>query len=250
MTVTATDIINIPVSNTALQWAAYTSLKKFPYTTQGIMHRPPLVILDNLFRGDLAKSALIEFLQSRGVTITQEYDRIRTDNFMNARPHEYDFIANQSKIEVNSSAIPARDTRLTALNNDIKVTAGNAGRIYNYPNNFDFDITVQLYFDINSANGINGTQYTKEQLIAISNELESPQDSVLNTIVSNLNAHNRYTNNLFGYGWATANEIEQFRINNRTMGQPLTWSYPGNSRTYWKCEIKDTNPFSILHTSV
>nr|WP_304219963.1 hypothetical protein [Fredinandcohnia onubensis] len=247
MPVTVANLINIPVSNAAIRWAAYTSLKKFPHTSQGIRPRPPLVILDNLFQGDLAKSALIEYFLVNSVAITQEFDRVRTDNFVNYNTQGFHFIANNSRIEVNSSNIPSGDTVSSAIQRDIKVTASNGGPI-TYPLALPFDITVQLYFDTQPNRITN--QYNYQQLVALANEVQSPEDEALDAVVNALNANVRYSHNLIGYGWATTTDIDQIRLNNVRNGRPTTWSYPNNSRTYWRCKIQDTNPFVTLPTSV
>jgi len=248
MAVNVTDLMRIPVSNTALSWAAYTALKKYPHTYMGTRRRTDMEKLDNLFQGDVAKSALIEYLQSQGVTISQEYDRIRTDNFVNPNSLGYHFIANQSKIECNSSLMPAGHTRVTAIDKDIKITAGDGTRIWTYPLAHHFDIAVQMYFDTNTTGITN--QYNRQQIIVMSNQVQSPDDPIITTILAGLNAQNRFTNNLLGYGWATKNDVEQFRLHNEAHGIREYWNYTGNTRTYWNCKIYDTNPFRTLHTNV
>jgi hypothetical protein len=248
MSVTATDLINIPISTSAIRWATYTSVKKFPHTSQGTRNRSALEKLDNLFRGDLAKNALIEYLQSRGVTISQEYDRVRTDNFTSYNPVGFHFIANDTKIESNSSLFPYGKNKHTALDCDIKVTAGDGSKIWTLPLHHKFDTTVQMYFDTpkEELSGFFNDQKIKE----ISLEVESMENPILDEVISSLNAENRYSNTLIGYGWASKQDINQIKLNNTLAGQPTTWSYSGNTRTYWNCKIRDTNPFITLHTNL
>jgi hypothetical protein len=248
MTVTASDLLNIPISNSAIRWAAYTSLKKFPHTSSGTRPRSAQEILDNLFRGDLAKSALIEYLKSKGVPIPWEYDKIRTDNFTSYNPHGYHFIANKSKIECNSSLYPEGKNRITAIDCDIKVTAGDGQKIWTYPLDHKFDITVQMYYDTDATGLIE--KFNAVELKEIANEIKSEKDSVLDDVINSLSPQSRYGNTLIGYGWATKNDIERFRLTNKAAGLPQTWSHRNNTRTYWNCKIRDTNPFRTLHESI
>ena len=97
----------------------------------------------------MAKNALIEYLSNTGQTITDEYDRMRTDNFTSANTQGYVFRQNGLRVEVNSSKTPnlshSHQQRLNWY--DLKVTAGENGVIHTYPNQLPYDISYQLYFE-------------------------------------------------------------------------------------------------------
>lgn len=248
MPVTLTDIQQIPISYSNLRWAAFTAIRKLPYTASGMLPRKRMKILDNIFQGDLAKSALINNLISAGVNITQEYDRVRTDNYRYANRLGYHFIANNSKIDVNSSRIPAGYTRHRIINSlDIKVTAqGSAKRPITLPLDLPFDIAVQMYFHTDRIidDGISDTE------LNLFSTVTSVEDPLIDSILNRLYVQDRYMDNLYGYGWASNGDIEQFRINNSATGMPTTWSIQGYDREYWKCPIGLSNPFNTLHINV
>nr|WP_086312672.1 hypothetical protein [Enterococcus sp. 7F3_DIV0205]OTN84681.1 hypothetical protein A5821_000610 [Enterococcus sp. 7F3_DIV0205] len=150
MTVNINDIKKMNISSDALRWAAETSLMKLPYTYNGFVSRSKNEIIDNLFRGDLAKSAVIEYLASIGKNISDEYDSVRNDNFrfpMSDIGRRHHFMMDNYKVELNSSKLPPQisyinDNRL--LEKDIKITHNNNDQIE--PIFLGYDIVMQLYY--------------------------------------------------------------------------------------------------------
>lgn len=253
MTVTVRDIKSIPVDNSSIYWAAYTAAKKFPHTHRGTRERTDLEIIDNLFRGDLAKSCVIDYLMQNGVSISQEYDRVRTDNFRYAKRVGWDFItANNVKVEMNSSLMPYGYNTPTAIINglgnreplDIKVTArDNTNQEYKLPTNLDFDIAVQVYFSYVSKAIGNLSQAQRERI----DNINRPDDHEgLNLILDLLDVYRRYRNSLHGYAWVSTAQMENIRQQNEASGKPLIYSKPYNRREYWYCKINECNPFDTL----
>jgi hypothetical protein len=73
-------------------------------STSMMYNRTPVELLDNIFMGDLAKNALLEWLKPRCNCVITDYDEMRTDNFKEPDPG-WDFIAGNKhlKAEVKSS---------------------------------------------------------------------------------------------------------------------------------------------------
>jgi hypothetical protein len=229
MAVTVNDIIQIPITNTAIQWAMFTSMKKFPYTVQGMRNRPPLVKLDDLFRGDLAKNAMIEYLHNNGVNIVEEYDRSRTDNYKNPNSRQWHFRTQKHRFEVNSSLIPTNRSANYVVNNfDIKVTVERKNGIVISPTNLSYDVALQLYY--HNVPPVRGFIDTTSQ-----NRIRNEEVEVIEEL---LNIRNRYRE-LYFYAWITTTEIEQFRLSNVALGNPPTYVIPTTNREYWDCKIRN-----------
>src|SRR5690606_19223537 len=144
-------------------------------------------------------------------------------------------------IEVNSSLFPRNYSQSQALDLDIKITAGNNGRIHTYPLQLPFDVTVQLYFDFQTS--FEDQNYSFQQLKNIANQLQSPNDELLNELINRLNSNNRYDTALLAYGWATKNDIENIRLANIQASQSPIWNFQNATRDYWNCRIEDANPY-------
>lgn len=242
MVVTTADIIRIPISTANIQWAAETAIKKFQHTHQGF--RGPRNVLDELFQGDLAKNALISYLTNNGQLITDEYDRVRNDNFTMPNNYGYVFFENGLRVEVNSSKAPnlnhSIQQRLSWY--DLKVTAGDNGVIHTMPHQLPYDISYQMYFETDKnqqlpnynrlCNAITGADLTDPQVLT----------QLINQLIIDLDVANRYQYNLLGYARVTPTIIENIRLRNQANGQNTTWSFPGATRDFWVCKLRDCDP--------
>lgn len=111
--------------------------------------RTPIELLDNIYMGDIAKNALIDYLRKHSQLEVIDYDEIRTDDFKEHDPG-WDFMIGQKKIkvEVKSSIPPNQESKENIINlRDIKITASHDnGNTWIMPNEIDSDIHVQVYF--------------------------------------------------------------------------------------------------------
>ncbi|ACJ82145.1 MULTISPECIES: hypothetical protein [Bacillus cereus group] len=246
MAVTINDIVHIPISNENIRWAATTAILKFPYTSQGFANGRP--ILDNLFQGDLAKNALITYLMHRGFNITNEYDRVRTDNFTLHNPQGYDFSQNDLRVEVNSSKVPHlnRDLAYRLRWYDLKVTAYDNYNNVTMPLDLPYDIAYQLYFETdvnyvprNYANLLTAVNTVFEDGILYN---ENVLNALIDQLIVDLEVDDRYTNTLSGYAKTTPQDIENIRLNNQNNRQSQTWNHGRGVRNYWNCKLQDCVP--------
>lgn len=238
MTVQNSDIIQIPISQNNILWAAETAIRKLPYTYRGFQTNR--MILDNLFQGDLAKNALIDYLTSQGKTITNEYDQIRTDNFMQPNSNGYVFLENGNRVEVNSSKVPNLNHTVSyrLQNYDLKVTADNNG-----PTGLPYDISYQLYFETDK----DYVPSNYQQLITAIQQAYRNNNNIqplISQLIVDLEVQNRFASTLYGYAKTTPQDIEQIRKNNITNGISPTWSYPNATREWWVCKLKDCFPIN------
>lgn len=235
MSVTTSDFLRFNIIPADIASAALTATKKnanVHYT--GFMHRSPMKMLDDFFRGDLAKSVFKRFLTSSGITNVVDYDDVRTDGFTNPRLREWHIYVNDDKkIEINSSVIPPK-WGLSGIvqSGDIKITKQG-------PSPFDltYDIAVQMYFE-----PIKGYDILKESLIGSLNE-----NNAQTLLPDILDAYDRYRV-VIGVAWASQNDVENFRLENVRNHRQPTWSFNDSDREYWACKIKDCNPFTTIIT--
>lgn len=247
MTVQQKDIIQIPISQNNILWAAETAIRKLPHTFRGF--QTSRMILDNLFQGDLAKNALIDYLTNQGKTITNEYDSIRTDYFMQANSNGYVFLENGKRVEVNSSKVPNLNHSLSyrLQNYDLKVTAQDTNGVWTFPKDLPYDISYQLYFETDK----NYVPSNYQQLLtAIQQSYKNNNNNInfnniqplISQLIIDLEVKNRFASTLYGYAQTTPQNIEQIRQNNITNGLSPTWSYPNVTREWWICKLKDCSP--------
>lgn len=243
MTINDRDIVTIPISRSVIDRAAYTAGKKFSTTATGFINREAIVILEDIFRGDLAKLALIEYLESNGVNNIEDYDRVRTDNFLEPNNREWHFrtTRNQNlvRVEVNSSQKPRNYTIDRIINElDIKINAGNEN-VEILPLNHTYDIAVQLYYyDI----PLRSRYYNQQQIF---NNLNVSDDQIGSRVVKMLNLYTRF-DNIYAYAWRSMQEVDLIRRENIALGNNAKWSFYNSNRLFWKCPIRESNTIAEL----
>ncbi|MCI0130032.1 hypothetical protein [Vagococcus sp. CY53-2] len=237
MTVLSNDIVNIPVSNNVINRAAETSLKKLPYLYRGFINSRTLKKrLENSFQGDVAKLALMENLESNGRNVSDDFDVVRTDNFMQPMNRAYHFIMDEIRIESNSSKLPPRITAINdtnLLNMDIKISHSEGRNTF--PLFVDYDMAVQMYFEIEHTEEI----FVFEDIDNAINYLTDTNENINRRIEFLLSCLNV---DLLLYFFAFIDE-------NNLRDLPYfsgTWTFPNSERNYYKCKIKDCEPYSNL----
>ncbi|EOH98783.1 hypothetical protein UAY_02051 [Enterococcus moraviensis ATCC BAA-383] len=238
MSVNISDIKKMNISSNALRWAAETSLMKLPYTYNGFVSRSKNEIIDNLFRGDLAKSAVIEYLVSIGKNISDEYDSVRTDNFrypMSNVGRKHHFMMDTFKVELNSSKLPPQisyinDNRL--LEKDIKITHNTNDHIE--PIFLGYDIVMQLYYNLDNQNYIfNLNPFDISFIENPDNNLSLRVDRLLKNIsVDSLD--------LYFFAFVTEQQLRGLSYFGNL------WGFNNANRQFYCCKIKDCSPCSML----
>jgi len=233
--VTIRDLVTIPLSTSAQDWAVRTATQKCLYSIHGFIWRNLPTIFQNTFQGDLAKSAFIEWLNSNGVSQIWEYDRRRADGFRGWNRLKYQLRVtkrngDELKIDVNSS-VPTRGEGNDAIINerDIKVTAGERRGRLTEPMNLHADVFVQIYvrphvtITLPAAGEI-------QQLLSQQGE---------NATRHLLNVSRVYSGNILtGFAWATRANVNRFKRTHERRGEPATWQYWRSHRIYWCCPIR------------
>lgn len=80
-------------------WATETATQKAMTTYNSWQNRSPIKRFANIFQGDLAKNVLRSFFEGIGVS-TEEYDRIRTDDFKEHDKFDLKIHKNSNFIEI------------------------------------------------------------------------------------------------------------------------------------------------------
>lgn len=231
---TINDVVVLPFGDQILEKTAANVIRKYSHTHTSMMYnRTPVELLDNIFMGDLAKNALLEWLKPRCICTITDYDEVRTDNFKEPDPG-WDFMAGnkQLKAEVKSS-IPTRNenyNRIIALR-DIKITASqDKGVTWIDPQTLESDIHIQIYFYAKPwKNGYDNFDKLAGDLTA--------NPDLIHTVINT----KKYSEPLF-FGWNTKKNIVAYSKN---LDKP-TWSFDKTSRIYWKCPIKEAFDLSQL----
>lgn len=231
---TINDVVVLPFGGQILKKTAMNAIRKYSHTSTSMMYnRTPVELLDNIFMGDLAKNALLEWLKPRCNSNITDYDEVRTDNFKEPDPG-WDFIAGnkQLKAEVKSS-IPTHNenyNRIITLR-DIKITASHdKGLTWIDPKTLESDIHIQIYFYAKPwKNGYSNFDNLAHDL----NTNPGLIHSVINT--------KKYSEPLF-FGWNIKKNIIAY---SEKLDNP-TWSFDKTSRIYWKCPIKEAFNLSQL----
>jgi len=202
--------------------------KKYSFTYKTLMYvRTPVELLDNIFMGDMAKNALIDYLRSHSSLKVVDYDEIRTDNFQEHDPG-WDFMIGKSKIkvEVKSSIPPNNESRSNLINyRDIKITASHdKGRTWIQPEDIESIIHVQVYF------------YARTYKRGYDSFEKLAQDLSRDYhIIGNVINSSKYNHPLF-LGWTTKKRIIEYL---KTLPEnQRTWTFSWTSRIYWRCPIK------------
>lgn len=224
---TINDVIILPFTPAILGKTATNTIRKYSHTHRTLMYgRTPVELLDNIFMGDLAKNALLEYLRPVCNNPIIDYDEIRTDNFEAADPG-WDFKVgnNLIKVEVKSSTPPNNENHAAIINSrDIKITASHDnGNTWIQPQTLESEIHVQIYFYARPyRNGYDNFQTLYNDLIADPNRIH--------TIINS----NKYNHPLF-FGWNTKENIIRYA---NTL-QPNTWTFSWTTRVYWRCPINE-----------
>lgn len=221
------DVFILPVSEQVLEKTASNAIRKYSHTRTSMMYnRTPVELLDNIFMGDLAKNALIDWLKTRCNFPITDYDEVRTDNFNDPDPG-WDFIAGQNsrKAEVKSSTPTKKEdyNHIIALR-DIKITASHdKGITWIDPQTLESEIHIQVYFYARPwKNGYDSFKKLAEDL--------NSNPGIIHSVIHT----KKYKEPLF-FGWNTKSNIVSYSKN---LPFP-TWSFAKTSRIYWKCPIKD-----------
>ena len=240
MVVGVRDIVPIPLSANAQDWAVRTATQKCLYSIHGFMWRNLPKIFQNIFQGDLVKSAFIEWLNSHGVTQIWEYDRHRRDGFRGWNRLGYQLKVTKRngteiKIDVNSSIPTCNESNRAIINNrDIKVTAGNYRGRLTMPENLRADIFVQIYVRPNGT-------ITLPTASTLRNRLHQQGESATRQL---LNISRIYSGNiLYGFAWATRDDVVRFKNIHQRRGEPTTWRFWPSRRIYWRCPIRRSRRF-------
>jgi hypothetical protein len=222
------DVFYLPVSDAVCEKTMKNVVKKYDNTNKTDMYdRTPVELLDNLYMGDIAKNALLDFLLKSGVTDIIDYDDVRIDNFTNPDPG-WDFIVGKRKlkVEVKSSIPPNQESIADIINKrDIKITAchDKNNPQWIFPLEQESYIHVQIYF---YATPYKEGYNSFEQL---SKDINADWRNVGRII-----NHAKYNQPLF-FGWNTKLKIEEYTKHDLKTG---TWTFDWTKRIYWKCPIR------------
>jgi hypothetical protein len=224
---TVNDVVILPFNETILTKTAVNTIRKYRYITSTMMYkRTPVELLDNLFMGDIAKNALVEYLRPLCHQPVIDYDEIRTDNFLEPDPG-WDFKAGTTliKAEVKSSIPTNSESHLAIINKrDIKITASHdKGKTWKQPGELDSELHVQVFFYAKPyKDGYDQFDALYKALIA--------DNSVIHDIINS----SKYKLPLF-FGWNQKSAI----INYTKTLKPNTWTFDKTSRIYWRCPVKE-----------
>lgn len=224
----AEEVYYLPVDDAVIYKTLRNVVKKYDNTDKTLMYeRTPVELLDNLYMGDIAKNALINYLRMSGIDTVVDYDDIRTDNFLNPDPG-WDFIVGRRKVKVEvKSSIPPNNESVADIvsKRDIKITAAldKENPVIILPENLESHVHAQIYFY--------ATPYKKgyNDFDSLSRVINADYRQVADII----NAE-KYNQPLF-LGWNTKDEIIKY-----THGdvEHHTWTFSWTKRLYWSCPIK------------
>ncbi len=231
---TLNDVITLPFNQDILDKTATNTIRKYSHTHRTLMYgRTPVELLDNIFMGDLAKNALLEYLRPRCNRQIIDYDEIRTDNFQEPDPG-WDFQVgnNRVKVEVKSSTPPNNENHASIINNrDIKITASHDnGNTMIRPETLESEIHIQIYFYARPyKNGFTSFQALQDELTANPTRIHE----IINS--------NKYNQPLF-FGYNTKGNIIRYS----TTLHPNTWTFSWTTRVYWRCPINEASTLPQL----
>ena len=223
MVVRLRDLIGLPVSRQAINWAVTTSTQKVNQTDTGFVRRGLARILQNTFQGDLAKNAFIEWLQSQGIARSRiwEYDRVRP-HFRSWNRLRYQAKVTKGNgyevtIDVNSSMPPHNESDRLIINNyDVKVTAGSRRNNLTDPLRLRSELHVQIYVRPRVGIVIEEPREVRDALLA-------EETSATRRI---LQISQAYTGNILtGFAWATRKDVDRFKRLSERMNERTTWSF-------------------------
>lgn len=235
---TTNDIITLPFTKAILEKTAANTIQKYSHTHKSLMYgRSPVELLDNIFMGDLAKNALLEYLRMHCNNPLIDYDEIRTDNFKEHDPG-WDIKAGnrQIKMEIKSSIPPQGDDNISIIDaRDIKITASHdKGQTWIAPETIESYIHVQVYFYAKPyVKGYDSFDVLYRELLLHPEKIYE----ILNT--------EKYKEPLF-FGWTSKKKIIHY-VNTL---KPNTWTFLKSERIYWRCPIKEAMTMPELITIV
>lgn len=243
MVVQLQDVLTLPLSRKVIIFAAWTATQKINQTDRGFARRSLPQILQNIFQGDLAKNAFVEWLLSQGISLNRiwEYDEVRTSfRSPNRLGYPIKITKNDGQevtIDVNSSSSDNRTDQSIIDNLDVKVTAGNRNSNLRNPLQLRAEVHVQIYVRPRVEMEEIAPEELREALL---------NDQTLTT-ERILQVRDAYQGDvLFGFGWATRNDIDRFKRRFEQRGERPTWGFWRFRRIYWKCPIRDSRPFQDL----
>lgn len=237
-----TDLVVLPVSRQAINWAVTTATQKVIQTDRGFVRRGLAQILQNTFQGDLAKNALIEWLKFGGIANNRiwEFDRVRP-HFRSWNRLGYQLKVTKSDghevtIDVNSSMPHQNETDRDIIDRyDVKVTAGSSRNNLRDPSALRSEVFVQIY--VRPRVGM-----VEETPNRIRDALLAQEMSATRRLLQVSQAYG--ANILTGFSWATRQDVARFKRRFERRGQRTTWSFW--RRIYWRCPIKSSRPMRTL----
>jgi hypothetical protein len=237
-------IIVLPLSRKVITFAAWTATQKVNRTDRGFARRNLAQILQNTFQGDLAKNAFIEWLLSQGIPFNRiwEYDEVRP-HFRSYNPLGYPLKVTKNNghevtIDVNSSMPHGNQTDQDIIDNfDVKVKAGSRGQSLRDPLQLRAEVYVQIYVRPNVEMPRIEPEELRDALLA---EETRATERILQI-------RQAYRGDiLFGFAWATRNDVDRFKRQFESRGETPTWTFWRISRIYWKCPIRGSQRLQTL----
>jgi len=240
LVVQLTDLVILPLSSQAIDWAIKTATQKIIQTDRGFVRRRLAQIFQNTFQGDLAKKAFIEWLQSQGIVNIWDYDHVRP-HFRAANRLGYQMKVIKADgyevtIDVNSSIPPHDETDQEIIDNyDVKVTAGSRRDRLRDPVNLRSEVFVQIYVRPRAGLATVDPQVIRTSLLA--------EETLATRRI--LQISRAYTGDILtGFAWATRNDVDRFKRQFQSRGARSTWRFWG--RIYWRCPISRSQPLGDL----
>ena len=219
------DVIEIPVSDACIEKTMRNVVRKIVYTRRNNIYQRELKQqFEELFRGDLAKNAIIEYLTCQGVNGIIDYDEIRDDDFQN--PDRWDFKVGNRTVEVRSSIPTNMEDRGTVIRNrDIKIICQGD------MDNDIRDIHIQIYY------------YPHNEQVWQEDEDPFELEEIDWEEIKEMFNPEAWGSPLF-FGWNNKESIVDYLsmipIRNRK------WTFFRARTDYWKCPIREARTMDEL----
>ena len=222
--VTTQDFINIKLT----KYEVLSCLKKAKENTflDNLRYRHPNVQFDCKVRGYVGELAIKKWFESNSIEIEA------TDYLADGDSIDIDFKVKGLNLEIKTSLIPDVDGTLENVlaKRDIKLICRNGQSIEQLRG----DIHVQIFFQ----------QKTKQKDAWLKQQVVDIKHDSLETLYNSFRA-DAYTNTTFIVAWIDKETLVS-RINAMPVNQ-RQWSFPGSSRFFWKCSLKNAkNPTELI----
>ncbi len=228
----------LPLSRYTEEKTESNVLKKYKHTYTTMMYRrTPVELLENLYMGDLAKNALLEYLRPRCSHSITDFDEVRSDRFLLPDPG-WDMKVGkaQVKLEVKSSIPPNQESPDDIIRlRDIKITASHDnGKTWIKPEEIESEIHVQVYFFTRTSKGV----YKDFELLF--QDLEREENAIFRILDTSRFKEPRF------FGWNHRKNIIRYT---QTL-KPHTWGFPRTKRIYYRCPISEAFSLPQLITHI